>query len=154
MKKALLWPNIPRYGYFSKIKMKVHEQSFSFFPSSVFSIGLRRTIWCESLNMIYLSLAKRSLLGCQMQVQCWEDNGFEFKGLSLLVFLPPRGRGSHLGVWSLQCFKVSEESTSTSFTTHLFHCWLLQKIPNTLILRGRPMFLQCRLEEGNLGAGW
>ena len=65
--------------------MKVHEQSFSFFPSSVCVIGLRRTIWCESLNMIYLSLAKRSLLGCPDASIVLGRQWLNSRGLSLLV---------------------------------------------------------------------
>ena len=70
---------------FSKSEMKVREQSFSFFPSSVCVIGLRRTIWCESLNTIYLCLAKRSLLGCPDASIVLGRQWLNSRGLSLLV---------------------------------------------------------------------
>lgn len=47
--------------------------------------GLKRTIWCESLNMLYLSLAERSLLGCPDASIVWRRQWLPSKALSLPV---------------------------------------------------------------------
>lgn len=108
--KALLCANIPRYGLFSKIEMKVHEQSFSFFPSSMcYRAEKNHMVWKFEHD---LSQPWEACLGVQMQVQCWEDNGW-VQGAVLISFSKREGLSSGCvvsavlqGLWGKYLYKL------------------------------------------------
>lgn len=100
-------------AWFSKLEMKAHTQSSSFFPALYVLQGLKRTIWCESLNMLYLSLAERSLLGCPDASIVWRRQWLPSRGLSLPVSCCREKRFSSRHP-DMQPLKVLEEGITMS----------------------------------------
>lgn len=131
-------------AWFAKLEIKAHAQSLPSFPALYVLQGLKRTIWCESFNMLYLSLAGRNLLGCP-DAMSGEDNGCIQEGC-----LGQFRASQDQGLSSRHMVSVAPESLRGRYPYKITHSFLPELAHpgdfKHFHSKATSMFPQCRLE--------